>query len=372
MRFLSDSFRHISARSLHHLSKSPQVIKSAIIPSKMPVTVLNEIQKLELSEPAQNNRPRPQSERPPKVRPAKPKPGQPSKADRQIPISPILSKTGSPVPLIDIGANLTGRKFSKHAIPSVLQRASQAGITHIIITGTSYSGSKSALELCGEFDGTENVKLRCTVGIHPHDATSTLKGPHAAYFEKGLEGLIMSDLGRKYCVAVGECGLDYDRKFSTHEDQKIVFERQLELARKLGKPVFLHSRDAHHDFLGTLKPFLSTIKGVAHCHTDPSIENLKELLDAGVYIGLTGMICDERENRFNTDILQYIPLDRLMVETDSPYLFPRNVPRPWGKWENEPCLTSFVVRKIVEVCPQYTEEEVAMKTTAVAKEFFGL
>jgi TatD DNase family protein len=372
MRFVSESLRGTFLRKLVQVSTSRQFTKKAAIAFNMPVTVTSELQKTEPNGHTQNNRPSPQTARPPKVRPAKAVPGQPSKADRQIPVSPILSEDGSVVPLIDIGANLTGRKFSKHAIPSILQRASQAGITHIIITGTSYAGSKSALELCQEFDGTENVSLRCTVGIHPHDATRTLKGPHAKTFEKGLEGLVMSELGLKYCVAMGECGLDYDRKFSTHEDQKVVFEKQLCLAQKLGKPVFLHSREAHGDFLGTLKPFLSTVKAVAHCHTDPSVENLKELWDAGMYIGLTGMICDEREGRFNTDILQHIPLDKLMVETDSPYLFPRNVPRPWGKWENEPCLTSFVVRKIVEVCPQYTEEEVARKTTAVAKEFFGL
>jgi len=215
--------------------------------------------------------------------------------------------------------------------------------------------------------------LRCTVGVHPHDATKTLRDKFADSFIGDLEGLISSELGKKYCVAVGECGLDYDRKFSTHSDQKLVFEKQLLLAQNLGKPVFLHSRDAHTDFLSILKPFLSKgLKAVAHCHTDPSVANLQELLFAGLYIGLTGMISDEREGRFNTDVLKYVPLERLMVETDSPYLFPRNVPRPWGKWENEPCLTSYVVRKIVEVCPLYTEEEVARKTTEVAKMFFGL
>jgi TatD DNase family protein len=102
------------------------------------------------------------------------------------------------------------------------------------------------------------------------------------------------------------------------------------------------------------------------------VEHVKELLQMGCYIGLTGMICDEREGRFNTDIIPHIPLDRLMVETDSPYLFPRNVPRPWGKWSNEPCLVPYVVRKIVEVCGDCTEEQAAIGTTEVAKAFFGL
>jgi TatD DNase family protein len=226
--------------------------------------------------------------------------------------------------------------------------------------------------MCSQYDGTQNITLRCTAGIHPHDATRTVNGPHAMDFDKDLENLILSEKGDKYCVAVGECGLDYDRKFSTHEDQKLVFEKQLALAKKLKKPVFLHSRDAHDDFLSILKPFLSSVKAVAHCHTDPSVDHLQELLQAGIFIGLTGMICDERPGRFNTSVIPEIPLDRLMVETDSPYLFPRNVPRPWGNWQNEPCLTSFVVKKIVQVRGDCNEEEVAQKTSEVAARFFGL
>jgi TatD DNase family protein len=200
-----------------------------------------------------------------------------------------------------------------------------------------------------------------------------MSGPFSRTFDTDLEKLVMSEEGGKFCVAVGECGLDYDRKFSTHEHQKCVFERQLALAVKLGKPVFLHCRDAHDDFLAVLAPYLQRgLKAVVHCHTDPSIENLRQLIDAGAYIGLTGMICDERPGRFNSGILPHIPLDRLMIETDAPYLFPRNVPRPWGKWQNEPCLVSFVVRRLVEVRGDCTEEQVALKTTEVAMGFFGL
>lgn len=295
----------------------------------------------------------------------------PPRTALRIPVEPILSEDGKATPLIDIGANLTSKNFSPNDIPNILQRASLSGLTHIILTGTSYKGSKEVLEMCAKHDGTENIALRCTVGIHPHDATRTVTGPHSATFDQDLETLILSETGKKYCIAVGECGLDYDRKFSTHHDQQLVFQKQLALAQKLKKPVFLHCRDAHRDFLDILTPFLSSIKGVAHCHTNPSIDDLRELLQAGVYIGLTGMICDERPGRFNTDIIPHIPLDRLMVETDSPYLFPRNVPRPWGKWQNEPCLTSFVVRKIAEI-RDCGVEEVARKSTEVALAFFGL
>jgi len=296
----------------------------------------------------------------------------PRKADLVIPIEPIICDDRSPAPLIDIGANLTSKNFRRENIPDILHRASQAGVTHIILTGTSYKGSEEVLEMCEEFDGSHSVTLRCTVGIHPHDATRTLQGPHAKSFDKELEKLILSELGIKYCVAVGECGLDYDRKFSTHEDQKIVFQKQLTLASRIHKPIFLHSREAHTDFIEILKPFLASVKAVAHCHTDPSVDHLRELLEAGLYIGLTGMICDERPGRFNAEIIPEIPLERLMVETDSPYLFPRNVPRPWGNWQNEPCLTSFVVRKIVDCRKDCTREDVAKKTTEVARAFFQL
>lgn len=298
--------------------------------------------------------------------------GRVRKVDLVIPIEPILSVSGEIVPLVDIGANLTSKNFSREKIPEIFKRASEAGVGHIILTGTSYKGSKEVLDMCAEYDGTENITLRCTVGIHPHDATRTMNSPFSSTFVADLERLILSELGKKYCVAVGECGLDYDRKFSTHDDQKIVFHKQLELAKKLQKPVFLHSREAHSDLLAILKPFLPSIKAVAHCHTDPSVEHLRELLNVGVYIGLTGMVADERSGRFNTDIIHEIPLDRLMVETDAPYLFPRNVPRPWGKWENEPCLIAFVVKKIVDIRGDCTKEEVAKRTTEVAKLFFGL
>ena len=296
----------------------------------------------------------------------------PRKADLQIPVSPIARGDASPAPLIDIGANLTAKSFPRERIPDILSRAARAGLTHIILTGTSYKASREVLHLCSSFDGLHGVRLRCTVGIHPHDATRTMTGPHSTTFIADLKRLISAD-SDGFVVAVGECGLDYDRKFSTHEHQKTVFERQLCLAETLSKPVFLHSRDAHADFLTILRPFLQRgLKAVVHCHTDPSIPNLRELLDAGAYIGLTGMICDERPGRFNTDVLAAVPLERLMIETDSPYLFPRNVPRPWGKWQNEPCLLPWVARKLAEVRGDCSEEEVAVKTSKVAMDFFCL
>jgi TatD DNase family protein len=303
----------------------------------------------------------------------------------KIPISPIKDENKKTVPIIDIGANLASKNFKWEDMEGILKRASEAGVSHIIVTGTNYKNSRAALELCREFDGKSGVTLRCTVGIHPHDATRALNPPERKGrdgeterkftpkpFDKLLEDLIRSDLGKAYCVAVGECGLDYDRNFSTPEDQKVVFRKQLTLAQRLNKPVFLHCREAHKDFVNILKPFSSAVKAVVHCYTDPSVQHVQELLAMGCYFGLTGIICDERKGRFNTDIISYIPLDRMMVETDSPFLFPRNVPRPWGEWGSEPCLLPYVVKKIVDVCGDCTNEECAKGTTDVAKAFFKL
>jgi TatD DNase family protein len=298
-----------------------------------------------------------------------------------LPIRPIFDANGVMTPLIDIGANLTKKYFPAEEIPSILRRASEAGLTHIIITGTSYSTSDYALQLCERFDGTEGITLRCTIGIHPGSAHETLvkkdgtPGTYARTFHTDLERLIVSRRGQKYCVAIGECGLDYhgasfSKDVALHQRQ--VFRKQLALAEKHQLPVFMHSRDSHKDFMEILRLYLATVKGVVHCHTDPSVDHLKELLNYGLYIGLTGIICDKRQGRFNTDIICEIPWDRLMVETDSPFLFPGNTGKSFGKRNNEPCMTSFVVKKIAQVSGDCTESEVASRTTKVAKEFFGL
>jgi TatD DNase family protein len=304
-----------------------------------------------------------------------------SSTEIPLPILPILDANGVRTPLIDIGANLTKKFFPAKEIPGLLRRASEAGLTHIIITGTSYSTSEYALQLCERFDGTEGITLRCTIGIHPSAAHETLvkkdgtPGTYARTFHTDLERLILSRRGQNYCVAVGECGLDYhgasfSKDVALHQRQ--VLRKQLALAEKHQLPVFMHSRDSHKDFMDILRLYLTTVKGVVHCHTDPSVDHLQELLDFGLYIGLTGIICDKRRGRFNTDIICQIPWDRLMVETDSPFLFPGNTGKSFGKRNNEPCMTRFVVRKIAQMSGDCTESEVASRTTKIAKEFFGL
>lgn len=303
-------------------------------------------------------------------------------------IYPIIDEEGKETPVIDIGANLTKACF-KDNIPAILGRASKAGVTHIIITGTNYNSSRQALRICHEYDGIEGITLRCTIGIHPLEADYTMTGQNGKYstiFADSLERLLTSEWGQKYCVAIGECGLDYSRleqfekekveQYVTH--QKHVFQKQLGIAGKHKLPVFCHSRDSHNDFLEMIKlKKLAEVKVVVHCHTDPSVKNLKEFLRVGAYIGLTGVNSDMREGRFNQEIMKEIPLNRLMVETDAPYLFPRNLydfrdHRDRFKWLNEPCMVTYVIDKIRQVRGKESECDIANKTTAVAKAFFGL
>jgi TatD DNase family protein len=315
------------------------------------------------------------------VVPEKKKFGQPQPPIPDDLIYPILDKEGKEIPVIDIGANLTKLCF-KDNIREVLRRAYIGGITHIIITGTNYNSSKDALQICHNYDGIEGITLRSTIGIHPLDSEYTMTGNKAKYaksFGDSLERLLLTEEGKQYCVAIGECGLDYSKEGYNTSYQEHVFRKQLSLAKRHHLPVFCHSRHSHKDFLAILKEYLPHVKAVAHCHSDPSIANLKELLEAGVYIGITGMCSDLRQGRFNSEILNEIPLDKLMVETDAPFLFPRNLyEKEWlnhedrYKWLNEPCMVGYVIDRIRQVRKQESEAEIATETTAVAKKFFAL
>jgi len=298
-------------------------------------------------------------------------------------IHPLKGRDGKIVPLIDIGANLTKLCY-KGRMRSILERAKAAGVTTILITGTSFTCSRAAIRLCKQWnDVVKGVKLYATVGLHPLDATFTMSGKFAQRWHHSLEGLLNDEEEglAKYVVAIGECGLDYSSpNFDCNreiEPQKQVFRRQLALADKYDLPVFAHCRKAHKDFLDMVKPWLQRHPGrlVVHCHTDPDVTHLKELLNAGAWIGLTGIITDRREGRFNTDIICEIPWDRLMIETDAPFLLPSNacaIKDIDPKWQNEPCLLPFVAEKIAQVSGDVRAAEVAAITTKNALKFFGL
>jgi TatD DNase family protein len=259
--------------------------------------------------------------------------------------------------LIDIGANIAHDSFDEDRA-DMMQRAAVAGVSRIIVTGSSDASNVRAASLAEQSPGV----LYSTAGVHPH---------HASDYTDNSDALIRSLIQKDVVVAVGECGLDYFRDFSPREAQLAAFRRQLDIAKESGLPVFLHQRDAHDDFVEILEPALPDLsRAVAHCFTGEG-ESLREYVAMGLYIGITGWICDERRGKHLHDIVSIIPDDRILIETDAPYLLPRTVrPRPKSR-RNEPMYLPEVARVVAEARGQ-SEEHIGKITTANAERFFGL
>lgn len=280
----------------------------------------------------------------------------------------MAMKTAPIADLIDIGANLTHRSF-KQNLSQVLERAARAHVSQIIITGTSLPASRDAIRLATRYNQEQQlVKLYSTVGIHPHDATR-----HSAYnYREQLVDLIQSKTNNGTVVAVGECGLDFDRNFSLPDDQRRVFDTQLQLACEFDLPLFIHERSAATDMLSMLEKYKQhqNFRGVIHCFTTGSLDVLQRYLALNLYIGITGWVCDERRGKDLARLIPHIPLDRLLIETDAPFLLPRNIPRPWPD-NNEPSCLPFIVQKLAE-CYALSPDEIAQHSTENAKRLFNL
>ncbi len=259
--------------------------------------------------------------------------------------------------LIDIGANLTHDSFD-HDRDAVLQRARDAGVTRMIITGASREHSPQALELAKLHPG----ELFATAGVHPH---------HAIEYTDECDAEMRALHAHPDVVAVGECGLDFNRDFSPRPAQRRAFERQLQLASENSKPLFLHQRDAHEDFMAMMKNFDGRLgPAVVHCFTG-SREELFDYLDYDWHIGITGWLCDERRGLHLRELVRHIPADRLMIETDSPYLLPRTVkPQPSHR-RNEPMYLAHIVEELARDRSQDVAT-VAAATSAAATAFFRL
>lgn len=262
-----------------------------------------------------------------------------------------------PLDLIDIGANLTHDSFDPDR-SQVIKEAQDAGVSRMILTGSTVDGSADALALARQWPG----QLYSTAGVHPH---------HASGYSDESDRLLLRLLDEPDVVAVGECGLDYFRNFSPAVAQKEAFQRQLELAGRSGLPVFLHQRDAHDEFVEILQPMMGKLsRAVAHCFTG-STEELDTYLDMGLSIGITGWICDERRGAHLHEIAGRIPLDRLMIETDAPYLLPRTLrPKPPTR-RNEPKYLPEVLRVVADAMRQ-DMETIAGHATENAERFFGI
>ncbi len=232
--------------------------------------------------------------------------------------------------LVDIGANLTHPAFHGD-LPEVLARARAAGVQKIVVTGTSVPESTQALKV----SNAHPDMVHATAGVHPH---------HARECDDTTIPALRVLAQQARVVAIGECGLDFNRNYSPHPDQEKWFAAQVALACELRKPLFLHSRDSKEKFVEVLKQFKNRPPAVAHCFTGDKAE-LQAYLDLGLYIGITGWICDERRGAHLLELVRDIPADRLMLETDSPYLTPRDLrPQPKAR-RNEPAHLPHMQRK---------------------------
>ncbi len=259
--------------------------------------------------------------------------------------------------LVDIGANLAHDSFDADR-EAVLARARAAGVAAMNVNGSTLADTERAIALCR----LHPRSLRATAGVHPHHAAS-LHDADAAR----LAGLARDPM----VVAAGECGLDYFRNFSPPAEQRRAFELQLGLAGELDKPLFLHQRDAHADFVAMLREHAGLARrAVLHCFTEgPAV--LEECLARGRSIGVTGWICDERRGQALREAAALIPPDRLMLETDAPYLLPRTLrPRPAHR-RNEPAFLPAILEETAR-CRGEPPESLARTTTAHAARFFGL
>lgn len=259
--------------------------------------------------------------------------------------------------LIDIGCNLTHDTFD-HDRSEVIDRARAAGISQMVITGASEEGSKLALELARQYPG----ELFATAGVHPH---------HAVDYSDQTDELLRELATQPEVVAAGETGLDYFRDFSPRDVQRKVFARQLQIGVDCGKPLFLHMREAHRDFHSILREYRPQLGNVVvHCFTGTR-EELHEYIELDCYIGITGWICDERRGTHMKEFLEEIPTDRLMLETDAPYLKPRNLRPRVKSHRNEPCWLPWIAGTVAAVRGEHPHF-VAEQTTQNARDFFNL
>ncbi|MBT8492912.1 MAG: TatD family hydrolase [Deltaproteobacteria bacterium] len=258
---------------------------------------------------------------------------------------------------IDIGVNLTDKSFAGDR-DQVMARARDRGVEAMVLTGTSVSGSRAAAELAAEHPDF----LFSTAGVHPHDAKSC---------DQTTMAELRSLASLPQVVAIGECGLDFNRNLSPPDVQRAQFEAQLELAAELSLPVFVHERDAGEAMLELLGRHRSQLGAVVvHCFTGNE-KTLRGYLELDLYIGITGWICDERRGLHLRELIPLIPSNRLMLETDAPYLLPRTIrPRPKSR-RNEPAYITHVADTVAAALG-IPVAELAKRTTGTAREFFGI
>ncbi|MBT3548423.1 MAG: TatD family hydrolase [Gammaproteobacteria bacterium] len=262
----------------------------------------------------------------------------------------------NPLGLIDIGANITHPQLYNQ-LDKVVENMRSKGISKAIITSSNLGDTRTALDIIKAYPDF----FYTTVGYHPHNSKD---------FSHDDIDLIIKYTKNNKVLAIGECGLDYYREYSSKDDQLFCFEEQLEVAKAIRLPIFLHEREAHKDFVNTLKKHILDInKSVVHCFTGTKDE-LKTYLDMGCYIGITGWITDLSRGEHLHHMIKYIPEDKLMIETDAPYLTPKNIPFKTNG-VNEPSHLNYVAQCVAE-CLNKDISYIKEITISNTKRFFSI
>jgi len=235
----------------------------------------------------------------------------------------------------DIACNFTNERFDKD-LDDVINRAITNKITKFGLICSELSDLDRLLEIYNQY----SKDMFFTIGVHPHHANEI----NDKYLKNLKEAVINNNPH-----AIGETGLDFFRNLSTYDEQIYAFEEQIKIAIDTNKPLFLHQRDSHDDFIKILREYSSDInKAVVHCFTGTQ-EQLEDYLELDCYIGVTGWICDEKRNVELRKTIKNIPLEKLMIETDCPYLIPKNLPNKTKNNRNEPINLNHIVNEIAEL-----------------------
>jgi TatD DNase family protein len=262
--------------------------------------------------------------------------------------------------IVDTHAHLDFSQFNGD-LDGVLQRAADAEVTCIVTVGFDLDSSRQAVALAND-----HPNLKASVGVHPHEAAQVTR--------RVLDSLRELSEDREV-VAIGEIGLDYYRDRSPHDVQRRVLEQQLDLAAEMGKPVIVHDREAHDDIMGMLRDWAEAVStgkgilrrplGVVHCYSGDQAM-AEELVELGFYVSIAGPITYSNAGQLR-ELVALLPVDRLLVETDSPFL----APHPYRGKRNEPAYVRLVASKIAEV-KDVSLEEIARVTTDNARTLFRL
>lgn len=243
---------------------------------------------------------------------------------------------------IDIAVNLLGSALEPD-IATIVKAAAEQGVSPLIVIGSDLTESAAAIKLCQQYPN----QLYCTAGVHPH---------HASEWQPASKQVQTELCQAPQVVAIGECGLDYNRDFSPRPAQRQAFIAQLELAIAQQKPVLMHERDAHEDFIAILREYRPQLTGaLLHCFTGTHSQ-MEAYIDLDLHLGITGWVCDERRGQELAALVPFIPQNRILIETDSPYLLPRSMrPKPKSS-KNKPEYLPYIAEYIANLRGENADE----------------